>query len=84
MKIGIVGAENSHAAAIARLINVERKFPGASVDYLWGETREFAEKTAEAGQIATIVKRPESMLGLTGRLLANLYLHSQNIYKKGF
>lgn len=62
MHIGIVGAENSHAAAIAGLINIEQKFKGASVDYLWGETVQFAQKTANAGQIPNIVKKPKDML----------------------
>jgi hypothetical protein len=42
MKIGIIGAENSHTAAIAKLINVEQKIKGFSVDYVWGETDAFA------------------------------------------
>lgn len=63
MKIGIVGAENSHAAAIARLVNVEKRFKGATVDYLWGETPACAAATAEAGAIPNIVDKPTDMLG---------------------
>jgi len=62
MKIGIIGAENSHAAAIAATVNIQKKFKGVSVDYLWGETDEFAAKTAKAGAIPKIVKRPRDML----------------------
>ena len=63
MKIGIIGAENSHTAAIARVINLERKVRGFSVDYVWGETDEFARRAAEAGGIPNIVKTPRQMLG---------------------
>lgn len=63
IRIGIVGAENSHTAAIAKLCNVEHKIPGAKVVMVWGETPDFAKKAAEAGQIPTIVKKPEDMLG---------------------
>lgn len=63
MKIGIIGAENSHAGNIALTINVLKKVPGFSVDYIWGETAEFAKAAAEKGKIPHIVKKPEEMLG---------------------
>ena len=63
MKIGIVGAENSHTAAIAKTINVEKLVEGFTVDYVWGETEEFARKAAEAGSIPNIVGDPAEMLG---------------------
>ena len=63
MKIGIIGAENSHTKAIATIINVEKRIKGCSVDYLWGETDEFAKDAAKAGQIPNIVKHPREMLG---------------------
>jgi predicted dehydrogenase len=63
MKIGIIGAENSHTVAIAKIINIDKKIPGCAVAYVWGETREFAEKAAEAGAIPTIVDAPKDMLG---------------------
>ncbi|MGQ9661080.1 MAG: Gfo/Idh/MocA family protein [Kiritimatiellia bacterium] len=63
IRIGIIGAENTHAAAIARTINVEKKVRGISVEYIWGETEELAKKTAEAGQIPHIVHEPREMLG---------------------
>jgi predicted dehydrogenase len=63
MNIGIVGAENSHTAAIAKVINVEKKVRGACVSHVWGETKAFAVKAAEVGQIATIVRHPEEMIG---------------------
>lgn len=63
MRIGIIGAENSHTAAIAKIINVERRIKGCQVEYVWGETPEFAAAAAEAGQIPNIVKYPKDMLG---------------------
>ena len=63
MRIGIVGAENSHTVAIAKTLNIEKKIEGAQVVCVWGETRKFAQAAAEAGQIPTIVKEPEDMIG---------------------
>jgi predicted dehydrogenase len=63
MRIGIVGAENSHTAAIAKLCNIQRACGRARVVAVWGETRAFAEKAAAAGEIPNIVKRPEEMIG---------------------
>jgi predicted dehydrogenase len=63
IKIGIIGAENSHAAAISKTINVEKKIKGCKVTAIWGEQKKFAVRTAEAGQIPLIVKKPEDMLG---------------------
>lgn len=63
MNIGIIGAENSHAANVARELNVENVVRGCRVTHLWGETRAFARKTAETGRIPTIVAEPADMLG---------------------
>jgi len=63
MKIGIIGAENSHAAAIAKLINVDKKIEDCEVTMLWGETKEFAEKTQKDGQIPAVVADYHEMLG---------------------
>ncbi|MBN1556615.1 MAG: Gfo/Idh/MocA family oxidoreductase [Lentisphaerae bacterium] len=63
LRIGIIGAENSHAAAIGRLINVERKIKGARVEYIWGETHAFANAAAKAGGIPHMVRNPGEMLG---------------------
>jgi predicted dehydrogenase len=63
MKIGIVGAENSHTVAIARTLNVDRAVRGARVTHVWGETRPLARKAAEAGEIPNIVQRPTDLIG---------------------
>jgi len=62
MRIGIIGSENSHTAAIARIINVEKRIRNCSVDYVWGETQEFAKRAAKDGQIPYTVKMPRQML----------------------
>ena len=71
MKLGIIGAENSHTAAIATVINVEKKVKGFSVDCVWGETAAFAQEAAKAGKIPKIVKRPVDMLGKVDAVLVD-------------
>jgi predicted dehydrogenase len=62
LKIGIVGAENSHAVQVAKLCNVEKRVD-ARVEMVWGEKDEFAQKTAADAQIPVIVKDWREMLG---------------------
>ncbi|MDD4891480.1 MAG: Gfo/Idh/MocA family oxidoreductase [Phycisphaerae bacterium] len=71
IRMGIIGAENSHTAAIARIINVDKLIKGVQVVALWGETEEFARKAAEAGQVPTIVARHEEMLGKVDALMVD-------------
>jgi len=63
MRIGIVGAENSHCTAVARTLNVDRACGRARAVAVWGETRAFAAKAAEAAEIPEVVRRPEDMIG---------------------
>ncbi|MCD6364909.1 MAG: Gfo/Idh/MocA family oxidoreductase, partial [Planctomycetes bacterium] len=63
MKIGIIGAENSHTAAIARTLNIDKAIKGFSVDYVWGETADFAKAAAKKGAIPHIVAKSTDMLG---------------------
>jgi len=62
MKIGIVGAENSHAAAVAHTLNIEKACGRARVAAIWGETKKLAEKTASEGKIPEVVSKPEQMI----------------------
>ncbi len=71
IRIGIVGAENSHSAAISKTLNVQKKVRGFKVEYIWGETAKFAKNTAEVGQIPNIVKRPIDMLGKVDALIVD-------------
>ena len=63
LKIGIVGAENSHTVAIAKTINIDGLIPDAHVTGVWGEMPEFAQGAAEKGQIPQIVDQPEDFIG---------------------
>ena len=63
MRIGIIGAENSHTVAVAKTLNVDKACGSARVVCVWGETKAFAEDAAERGQIPEIVKRQEDMIG---------------------
>lgn len=71
IRMGIIGAENSHTAAIAKTINVQKMIRGVQVVAVWGETLEFAKKAAEAGQIPTIVDKSEQMLGMIDALMVD-------------
>lgn len=63
MRIGIVGAENSHCAHIAKSLNLEKDLPGWEVTHVWGETPEFAAKAARDGAIRNIVQDYAEMIG---------------------
>lgn len=69
VRIGIIGAENSHTAAYGKLFNIEKKFSGVEVLYVWGETEEFARKAMEKGGIPNRVKDPKEMLGKIDALI---------------
>lgn len=69
--IGIIGAENSHAAGFGRMFNVDKKFPGFEVRYIWGETDEFAKTASQKGSIPNIVKDPKEMLGKIDALIVD-------------
>ena len=71
IRIGIIGAENSHSVGFGKMFNIDKKFPGVEVTHLWGETDEFARKTAEAGKIPNIVKDPKEMLGKIDALIVD-------------
>ena len=71
MKIGIIGAENNHTVAISKAINIDKKVKGFSVDYVWGETENFAKIAAKAGRIPNIVFKPRDMLGHVDAVIVN-------------
>jgi len=62
LKLGIIGAENSHSHAVAKLCNLD-KAVRMRVPVIWGETRAFAKASAEKGAIPNIVKDWREMLG---------------------
>ena len=63
IRIGIIGAENSHTVGYGEIFNRDRKFPGCEVVGVWGETDEFAKNAAAKGQIPWIVKDPAEFKG---------------------
>lgn len=71
LRIGIIGAENSHTAGFGRMFNTDKKFPAAEVKYVWGETEDFAKIAAEKGNIPNIVKDPQEMLGKIDALIVD-------------
>lgn len=71
IRIGIIGAENSHTIGFGRMFNIEKNFPGVEVKYVWGETDEFASNAAAKGEIPNIVKDPKEMLGKIDALIVD-------------
>lgn len=71
LRIGIIGAENSHTVGYGKLFNIDKMFPGAEIKYVWGETEEFARVAMEKGQIPYMVKDPLEMLGKIDALIVD-------------
>jgi predicted dehydrogenase len=71
VRIGIIGAENSHTVEYGKLFNLDKKFPGVEVLYVWGETEEFAKNAAAKGGIPNIVIDPLEMMGKIDALIVD-------------
>lgn len=71
VRIGIIGAENSHTVGYGKLFNVEKKFPGVEVLYVWGETEAFARNALEKGSIPNMVQDPMEMMGKIDALIVD-------------
>jgi len=71
IRIGIIGAENSHTVGYGKLFNIEKLFPGVELKYVWGETEEFARVAMQKGQIPNMVKDPLEMLGKIDALIVD-------------
>lgn len=71
IRIGIIGAENSHTAGFGKLFNIDKKYPGVEVKYVWGETDAFAKSAMEKGNIPNQVKDPNEMLGKIDALIVD-------------
>lgn len=70
-RIGIIGSENSHAMQIGKLLNVDKKIPGARAVAIWGETQKLAETRSRETGIPTIVRDPREMLGHVDGVMAD-------------
>ena len=71
IRIGIIGAENSHTVGYGKMFNTDKKFPGVEVLYVWGETEEFARNAMVKGNIPNMVKDPLEMLGKIDALIVD-------------
>jgi len=71
MKIGIIGAENSHTRGFGKMFNIDKKFPGMELKYVWGETEAFAKDAVERGGIPNMVKDPKEMIGKIDALIVD-------------
>ncbi len=71
IRIGIIGAENSHTIGYGKMFNTDKNFPGMEVKYVWGETEEFARNAMEKGNIPNMVREPEEMLGKIDALIVD-------------
>lgn len=71
IRIGIIGAENSHTITYGQIFNRDRKFPGCEVVGVWGETPAFAKNAAEKGHIPLIVKDPAEFKGKIDALIVD-------------
>ncbi len=71
IRIGIIGAENSHTAGFGKLFNIDKKFPGIEVLFVWGETEEFAKTAMAQGGIPGIVRDPLEMMGKIDALIVD-------------
>ena len=71
IRIGIIGAENSHTRGFGKLFNIEKKFPGVEVYFVWGETEAFARDAMEKGGIPNMVKDPKEMMGRIDALIVD-------------
>jgi predicted dehydrogenase len=71
IRIGIIGAENTHTVAYGRLFNIGKRFPGVEVLYVWGETDAFAKNAMDKGRIPYVVKDPKEMMGKIDALIVD-------------
>lgn len=71
MRIGIIGAENSHTIGYGKIFNIEKRFPDFEVRYVWGETEEFAKAAMREGNIPEMVSDPLSMMGKIDALIVD-------------
>lgn len=53
------------------MFNIDKKFPGAEVKYVWGETDEFAKAAMQKGGIPNQVSDPKEMLGKIDALIVD-------------
>lgn len=81
MRIGIVGSDNSHALAYAKIANVDKSFEPYRVTTICGDDPQKTKEVAAEGAIPTIVDSPQEMLGhIDAAIVVNRHggLHAGN------
>lgn len=71
LRIGIIGAENSHTIGFGKMFNIDKKFPDVQLTHVWGETEDLARKASTGGMIPNIVKDPKEMMGKIDALIVD-------------
>jgi predicted dehydrogenase len=68
-RVGIIGADNSHALAFSKLTNIpdestgEYLFPDVRITCIFGLDKKQTEAVAKEGRIESIVEKPEDLMG---------------------
>ncbi len=81
MRIGIVGSDNSHALAYAKIANVDKAFEPYRVTMICGDDPQKTKDVASEGEIPTIVESPQEMIGhIDAAIVVNRHggLHAGN------
>lgn len=71
VRVGIIGAENSHTSHFGSIFNLEKQFSGVELTHVWGETKELAHMAAAKSNIPNIVEDPNNMLGNIDALIVD-------------
>lgn len=62
LRVGILGTDNSHSGAFAKIINADKAFPGVKVVAMYGRDPDRTKEMAAKGDISNIVENPADML----------------------
>lgn len=73
-RVGILGTDNSHSGAFAKLINIDKKIPNAEVVAMYGDEDARNKEMAAMGNVKTIVDLPEQMMDLANVVIVD-YRH---------
>ncbi len=78
LKLGIIGAENSHSLRIAEMCNIKNVVP-MRVTHLWGETDDLANACATKGKVPEIVSNWRNLAGAVDGIMID---HRQGKYHR--
>ena len=82
IRIGILGSDNSHVESFSKCFNIKGpdQIKGARVVALFGLEKKRTLEAAEGGNIPTIVKRPQDMIGMVDAVIV-VFRHGNLHYK---